>query len=199
MAQALSIDPRSTAIVLIDLQHSNVGRQLAPHSAADVVARSVRARCAARSGLGARSCSCASMSRALSLPADAPLRPRDAPAPPPQASDLVPECNVQAGDLVVTKRQWGAFYGTDLEQQLRRRHINTIALTGIATNFGVESTARAAFDQGYELIFIEDAMSGLSGETHAFPIEHIFPRMGFVRSTEEFISAVAETGAFGGA
>ena len=129
----------------------------------------------------------------------APLRPRDAPAPPPQASDLVPECNVQAGDVIVTKRQWGAFYGTDLEQQLRRRGIRTIALTGIATNFGVESTARTAFDQGYELIFIEDAMSGLSEQTHRFPVEHIFPRMGFVRSTEEFVSAVAENGTFGGA
>ncbi|GJH03139.1 MULTISPECIES: isochorismatase family protein [Paraburkholderia] len=199
MAQALSIDPRSTAIVLIDLQHSNVGRQLAPHSAADVVARSVRAADALRAAGGTVVFVRVDVAQLLSLPADAPLRPRDAPAPPPQASDLVPECNVQAGDLVVTKRQWGAFYGTDLEQQLRRRHIRTIALTGIATNFGVESTARAAFDQGYELIFIEDAMSGLSGDTHAFPIEHIFPRMGFVRSTDDFISAAAETGTFGGA
>ncbi|MEM5341019.1 isochorismatase family protein [Paraburkholderia azotifigens] len=199
MTQALSVDPRSTALVLIDLQHSNVARQLAPHSATDVVARSVRAADALRAAGGTVVFVRVDVAQLLSLPADAPLRPRDAPAPPPQASDLVPECNVQAGDVIVTKRQWGAFYGTDLEQQLRRRGIRTIALTGIATNFGVESTARAAFDQGYELIFIEDAMSGLSGDTHRFPIEHIFPRMGFVRSTEEFVSAVAENGTFGGA
>jgi nicotinamidase-related amidase len=55
----------------------------------------------------------------------------------------------------VTKRQWGAFYATDLDQQLRRRGIRTIVLGGIATNFGVESTARAAFDRGYELVFAE--------------------------------------------
>ncbi|MBN3755434.1 isochorismatase family protein [Paraburkholderia sp. Tr-20389] len=199
MTQALSIDPRSTALVLIDLQHSNVARQLAPHSATDVVARSVRAADALRAAGGMVVFVRVDVAQLLSLPADAPLRPRDAPAPPPQASDLVPECNVQAGDLIVTKRQWGAFYGTDLEQQLRRRGIRTIALTGIATNFGVESTARAAFDQGYELVFIEDAMSGLSADTHRFPVEHIFPRMGFVRSTEEFVSAVAENGSFGGA
>ncbi|MEX3930793.1 isochorismatase family protein [Paraburkholderia phymatum] len=199
MAQALSIDPRSTAIVLIDLQHSNVGRQLEPHSAADVVARSLRAADALRAAGGTVVFVRVDIPQLLSLPADAPLRPRDAPAPPPQASELVPECNVQSGDVIVTKRQWGAFYGTDLEQQLRRRGIRTIVLTGIATNFGVESTARAAFDRGYELVFIEDAMSSFSGDVHRFPVEHIFPRMGFVRSTEEFIGAVAETGSFGGA
>jgi nicotinamidase-related amidase len=199
MAQALSIDPRSTAIVLIDLQNSNVGRQLEPHSAADVVARSLRAADALRAAGGTVVFVRVDIPQLLSLPADAPLRPRDAPAPPPQASELVPECNVQASDVIVTKRQWGAFYGTDLEQQLRRRGIRTIVLTGIATNFGVESTARAAFDRGYELVFIEDAMSSFSGDVHRFPVEHIFPRMGFVRSTEEFVGAVAETGSFGGA
>ncbi len=44
----------------------------------------------------------------------------------------------------MTKRQWGAFYGTDLELQLRRRGIDTIILCGISTNIGVESTARNA-------------------------------------------------------
>jgi nicotinamidase-related amidase len=199
MTQALSIDPRSTAIVLIDLQHSNVARQLAPHAAADVVARSVRAADALRAAGGTVVFVRVDVAQLLSLPADAPLRPRDAPAPPPQASDLVAECNVQASDVIVTKRQWGAFYGTDLEQQLRRRGIRTIALTGIATNFGVESTARAAFDQGYELIFIEDAMSGLTGDMHTFSVEQAFPRMGFVRSTEEFVGALAEVGPVGGA
>jgi nicotinamidase-related amidase len=197
MAQALSIDPRSTALVLIDLQHSNVGRQLEPHPAANVVANSVRAADALRAAGGTIVFVRVDLAQLLSLPADAPLRPRDAPAPPPQASDLVGECNVQAGDLIVTKHQWGAFYGTELEQQLRRRGIRTIALTGIATNFGVESTARTAFDQGYELIFIEDGMSSLSGDAHRFCVEQTFPRMGFVRSTEEFVSAVAVTGAFG--
>jgi nicotinamidase-related amidase len=45
----------------------------------------------------------------------------------------------------VTKHQWGAFYGTDLDVQLRRRGIQTIVLGGVATNIGVESTARQAW------------------------------------------------------
>lgn len=51
----------------------------------------------------------------------------------------------QESDIEVTKRQWGAFYGTDLELQLRRRGIDTIILCGISTNIGVESTARNAW------------------------------------------------------
>jgi nicotinamidase-related amidase len=98
---------------------------------------------------------------------------------------------VQDGDVRITKRQWGAFYGTDLDLQLRRRGIRTLAMSGIATNFGVESTARAAFDRGYELVFVEDAMTSLAAEPHAFTVKELFPRMGRVRSTGEFLAAVA--------
>jgi len=84
---------------------------------------------------------------------------------------------VQPGDIVLAKRPWGAFYETGLDQQLRRRSIRTIVLGGIATNFGVESSARAGFDRGYELVFAEDAMSSISEEAHNFFVKHIFPRM----------------------
>ena len=102
----------------------------------------------------------------------------------------MPEAGFQPGDVLVTKRQWGAFYGTDLDLQLRRRGIRTLIMTGIATNFGVESTARDAQERGYELVFAEDAMSSLSGELHAFVIENIFPVMGRVRSTEDILTAL---------
>ncbi len=83
------------------------------------------------------------------------------------------------------------FYDTGLDQQLRRRRVRTILLGGIATNIGVESTARAAFDMGYELIFVEDAMSSISAEAHQFAVKHIFPRMGRVRSTQEVVAELA--------
>jgi nicotinamidase-related amidase len=124
----------------------------------------------------------------LSLPVDAP-RPQPANIPP-EASELVADLHVQASDVVITKRQWGAFYGTDLEQQLRRRQMRAIVMGGIATNFGVESTARAAHDRGYELVFAEDAMSSLSAEAHGFAVKNIFPRMGRVRLTEQVVAAL---------
>ena len=61
---------------------------------------------------------------------------------------------------------------------------------GIATNFGVESTARDAYERSYALVFVEDAMAGLTAEAHAFAIATIFPRLGRVRSTEEVLAAL---------
>jgi nicotinamidase-related amidase len=109
---------------------------------------------------------------------------------PPDWSELMPELDRQPGDIVILKRQWGAFYGTDLDLQLRRRALTAIVLCGIATEFGVESTARDAYERGYELVFAVDAMTGIHAESHANAIERIFPRMGRVRSTEQIVAAL---------
>jgi nicotinamidase-related amidase len=112
------------------------------------------------------------------------------PALPPGWMDLIPELDQQTGDVVIFKRQWGAFYGTDLELQLRRRGLRSIVLCGIATEAGVESTARDAYERGYELVFASDAMTGMSAECHVNSIERIFPRIGRVRTTEEIVAAL---------
>ena len=130
------------------------------------------------------------MSEMLQLPADRPMRDPNAPLPPASASELVKEIGPEPGDLVVTKRQWGAFYATPLDQYLRRRGIKTIVLGGIATNIGVESTARAAVEHGYEVIFVEDAMSTLSAEAQQFAINFMFPILGRVRDTATVIEAL---------
>ena len=71
-----------------------------------------------------------------------------------------PELVARPGVSVITKRQqWGAFYGTELDLQLRRRGIDTILLAGISTNVGVESTARDSYERGYQQVFVEDAMA----------------------------------------
>ncbi|MDP4155091.1 MAG: isochorismatase family protein [Bacillota bacterium] len=118
--------------------------------------------------------------------------PTDTPAVNRQAGwdELVPELGVSENDYVITKRQWGAFFGTDLDLQLRRRGIDTIVLCGIATNIGVESTAREAFQYGYNQIFITDAMTTFSQEAHEATIRFIFPRIGKLRTTEDFLSQI---------
>jgi nicotinamidase-related amidase len=110
--------------------------------------------------------------------------------PPLDWAEIVPEMGPKQGDFVITKRQWGAFYGTDLDLQLRRRGMAAIVLCGIATEFGVESTARDAYERGYEQIFARDAMAGLHVESHANAVERIFPRLGRVRGTEEILAAL---------
>ena len=126
----------------------------------------------------------------LKLPADVE-RPQTS-NPPENACEIVLEAGIQTGDLLVTKRQWGAFYATELDQQLRRKGIKTIVLGGIATNFGVESTARAAFDQGYEIVFVSDAMAGPNAEMHYFSVQKLFPIMGRVRTTQEILDSLKE-------
>ena len=91
----------------------------------------------------------------------------------------------EASDLKVTKRQWGAFYGTDLDLQLRRRGVTTAVIGGVATNMAVESTARAAHEHGYAVVLAEDAATTFSAEMHAFAFEHIFPRLGRVAKADE--------------
>jgi len=105
--------------------------------------------------------------------------------------EISPALGREPRDIVITKNQWGAFYGTALDLQLRRRRIKTIVIGGIATNFGVESTSRDAFEHGYALVFVEDAMAGLSEGAHAFSISTIFPRIGRVRSTDQVLAALA--------
>jgi len=109
---------------------------------------------------------------------------------PSDWSEIVPEMGPEESDFIITKKQWGAFYGTDLDLQLRRRQIENVVLCGIATNIGVESTARFAFEYGYQQIFVEDAMSSRSAEDHNFTVKTAFPRMGRVRSTEDVLAAL---------
>lgn len=108
---------------------------------------------------------------------------------PPDWSEIVPELERTESDLLITKHQWGAFYGTELDMELRRRGINTIVLGGISTNYGVESTARDAYERGYQLIFAVDAMASRAAADHEFAVTRIFPRIGLVRKTEEIIKA----------
>jgi nicotinamidase-related amidase len=55
----------------------------------------------------------------------------------------------------------------------------------------VERAARDAYERGYELILVSDAMTGLSAESHTDAVERIFPRIGRVRSTDQVIAAFA--------
>lgn len=187
----LSIDPRTTALVLIDLQKGITRQTTAPHASSDVITRAARLaeqfRASGSPVVLVRVAFAANGSDRVRTPTDA-----QAPAMPPAAdwSEIVPELGPKPGDLVVTKHQWGAFYGTDLELQLRRRGVKTIVIGGISTNFGVESTARDAYERSYALVFVEDATAAVSSEAHAFAITTIFPRLGLVRSANDVLQAL---------
>jgi nicotinamidase-related amidase len=185
----MNIDPRSTALILIDLQRGIVSRDTTPHPASQIVERAVRLAARFREVRATvvlvRVAFSADDQDRLKLRADQPAPP--ASSITPDFSMIVPELGPRDGDIVIIKRQWGAFYGTELDLQLRRRSIRTIVLAGIATNFGVESTARDAWERGYEQLFVEDAMSGLSPGAHEFSISTILPRLGVMTTTDEVL------------
>ncbi len=191
MPEDLRLDPKRLALVVIDLQKGIVSVPAQPHSAASVVANAARLADACRS----RGAYVVLVHVGPSPDGKDALRPITDPQPPrpppsPGWDEFVPEIGPKPGDHVVRKRQWGAFYGTDLDLQLRRRGIDTILLCGISTNFGVESTARDAYERGYNQIFVEDACTSRGAEDHAFPFRAIFPRIGVVRSTEDILRAL---------
>ena len=185
------LEPKGTAVVVIDLQRGITGLPVSPLPVETVIANSVRLLATARQ-TGAQPVlvhvgGSSDGADRLHPPTDQPPRITSL---PPGWSDLIPELDRQPGDLVIMKRQWGAFYGTDFDLQLRRRGLTSIVLCGIATEAGVESTARDAYERGYEIVFAADAMSGLYAESHANAVERIFPRIGRVRSTEQIIAAL---------
>jgi nicotinamidase-related amidase len=106
---------------------------------------------------------------------------------PTDWADLVPELNAQPNDLLVTKRTWGAFTNTDLEARLKALGVTQLVLAGIATSFGVESTARHAYELGFNVTLALDAMTDLSLEAHDNSVGRIFPRLGETGSTKEIV------------
>jgi nicotinamidase-related amidase len=187
---ALNLDPKTTALILIDLQKGIVWRDTAPHPSATVVSNAVKLADAFRAAgalvILVRVAFAADGRDVLSPPRD-----EVPPAQTPSAdwSDIVPELGPRANDIIITKHQWGAFYGTELDLQLRRRGIRTIVLGGIATNYGVESTARDAWERSYHVVLAEDAMSSFSEEAHMLALRYVFPRIGRVRRTALILNA----------
>lgn len=182
-----ALDDR-TALVVIDLQRGGALRPAAPHPVADVIARSAALAEAFRSrGLPVvltRFTFAADGADAAPGRTDLGGGPRVL----PEGWDaLVEEIAGHPGDLVVTKRNWGSFYGTGLDLQLRRRGVTQVVLTGIATSLGVESTARAAHEHGYNVTVAVDAVSDLDGAAHAHSVGRVFPLLAETGTTEQIL------------
>ncbi|MFH0915503.1 MAG: hydrolase [bacterium] len=188
----LILDAKKMALVVIDLQKGILALPAAPYSAAEVVERAAALCRAAREAEGTvvlvRVTPSADGGDALRPHVD--QGPLSGSQPPADWAELSPELDMQPGDIVITKRQWGAFYGTELDLQLRRRGVDTIVLCGISANIGVESTARDAYERAYNLIIVEDAIAARTAEEYAFVMRTLFPRIGRVRKTAELLAAL---------
>ena len=181
-----TLDPK-TALVVIDLQKGIVALPTI-HPIAEVVQRAGElADAFRRRGLPVV---------LVNVDGGAPGRteqPRPRADSLPGWTDLVPGLNRQPQDHLVTKRTWGAFTNTDLEAFLRAAGVTQVVLAGVATRAGVESTARHAYELGFNVTFALDAMTDMDAEAHHNSVTRIFPRLGETGTTREIIGLLEAT------
>ncbi|WP_298135456.1 isochorismatase family protein [Acidiferrobacter sp.] len=182
---AITILDLRTALVLIDLQKGIVGQTMA-HPTGDVVARAARLAGAFRT----YALPVVLVTVHGGAPGRVELR-RHTGDRPPDWDTLVPELPVHAGDYRIGKRTWGAFTGTGLEGLLRACGVTGIAIAGIATSIGVESTARQAYELGFNVALAHDAMTDFSREAHDNSVQRIFPRLGETGTADEIGALLA--------
>jgi isochorismatase family protein len=91
------------------------------------------------------------------------------------------------GEPVVYKRGVSALAGTELDRLFRLRDVNTLVLTGVATQFAVEGTAREAVDRGYRVVVLEDCCASRVKEVHQFSIDRILRSLCQVTAADRFI------------
>ena len=184
------IDHRA-ALIAIDLQRGVVGMPLL-HPAMEIVGKSAAL---------ARAFRAAGMPVIwVNVSARAPGRTDQSRAAPAMVfpagwDELVPELGIEPTDFRVTKQQVGAFYGTPLELILRRQGVTQVVLTGIATSSGVEATARYAFDHGFNVVNVTDAMTDRDEESHRHAVDRQFPKFSETATAAEVLAALRTSGA----
>ena len=185
-----TLDP-ATALVLIDLQHAITDMPTA-HPSEEIVARCAQLAEAFR----ANAKLVAATRVAFARDGGDVIKTRTAESPAtavPDYGQLRTELGLSDRDILITKHGWSAFYGTELDLELRRRKITGIVLGGISTSIGVESTARAANERGYELTIVTDAVTDPDEGAHLNSLRAIFPRIAELATTEEVLTALART------
>jgi nicotinamidase-related amidase len=178
----IALDPRTTALVLIDLQNGVLGRKLAPITADELLERG---KALARRF---RDAGATVVLVNAKPPLAGPERQVDEPSALPKVlpagfADLAPGL-AEPGDILITKTTWGAFFRTDLDSELKTRGVTTIVLGGVATHIGVESTARQAWDLGYALVIARDVTTSLGQEPHEATMRYIFPRIARITDSD---------------
>jgi len=113
-----------------------------------------------------------------------------------EGAEVIDELAPRAGDYVILKHRWSAFQNTHLELSLRTAGVDTICIAGGGTDVGVAATAYAARDRDFNVVILRDACRAARREVDDYFMEHVFPRLGRVRTVAETI-ALLQAGAEG--
>ncbi|MET9497645.1 isochorismatase family protein [Streptomyces sp. NPDC006552] len=186
MSISTPLDERP-ALVLIDLQNGILGLPTV-HPSAEVLKNGARLADAFRAkGLPVVRVRVTWSPDGGDLPMSRSEGPGMTQAPPPEFAEFPAELGPLGDDIVITKRHWGAFTGTELDLQLRRRGVTQIVLGGISTSIGVESTARSAFELSYHQVIVTDATTDTDAASHEHSFGKIFPRIAELGTTDEVL------------
>lgn len=182
-----TLDPQ-TALIVIDLQKGIVGMPGPAHPIDGVVANAAALAAAfRRHGLPVA---------LVNVAGGAPGRTERQLARgalPADWMELVAELDRQPDDILVTKKSWGVFASSDLAERLRARGVTQVVVCGIATSIGVESTARQAYEGGFNVTLATDAMTDMSAEAHENSVTRIFPRLGETGTTAAIVALLDQT------
>jgi nicotinamidase-related amidase len=176
---------KKTALVLIDLQNSIVGLPLA-HSVDDVLTNVNELIAAFRR----KNLPIVIVNVNPAGAAWTKTRKEAKPRSLPDNDDwykITDKVHQKENDICITKHTWNAFFETRLHEELQKRKITSIVIGGISTSIGVEGTARAASEWGYNITFATDTMTDMQEEAHNRSIQFIFPRMGETGKTKKII------------
>jgi nicotinamidase-related amidase len=105
-------------------------------------------------------------------------------------ADIIDELEPRPADHRITKRRRSAFHDTGLATLLHDLGVTQVILAGVSTSSGVESTARSAYDHGYDVVLATDAMADPDPDCHRHCLERVFPRLGETATSAEIIGAL---------
>jgi ureidoacrylate peracid hydrolase len=94
-------------------------------------------------------------------------------------------------DLDLVKHRASCFYNTILETELRMRGVDTLIVTGVATNYCVEATIRDAYARDLDVLVVEDACGCAWPDLHAATIRNVELFHGTVVSSDDIVAALA--------
>ncbi len=110
-----------------------------------------------------------------------------------RAVEVIDELAPQPGDYIVVKPRFSAYYGTNIEGILKDLGTETILVGGISTQRSVEGTARDAKNRDTQCVVVSDCCTAGEEDVHQMTIEHVLPLLVRVRTTDEVIAALSQT------
>jgi ureidoacrylate peracid hydrolase len=106
-------------------------------------------------------------------------------------AELDDRLDISPDDIIITKRRYSAFFGTDLDTHLRCRGVREVVIAGVSSHICCEATAHDALFRDYDVFFLLDATGGNDEAAHVAVLKNIGAVYGKIITAEQAICAVS--------